>query len=358
MIERVLPRETISVRRPFTLGVAFLFVVILLLSTVTYTVRFTERAVLTTFGKADETDIKQTPGLKFKWPYPVQSVIKYDTRLRHVAAARQQQQTADNRQIVVEAFAAWRVSDPLLFYRSFSNAGTRAADHYQAAEQIIRSSLGGALSAVSKFRMDELFTTAESGSKLAELDGLILQSMTTGEGTRTALSRYGIEPVYVGISQVRLPESTIRGVFERMTADRDKIVRSIESQGEATANTIRSQAQAQAETIRSFAQQRAEEIRVQGDREAAPVLAQLNEKPELAVFLANIDLLRNATGRRVTLVLDGSVPGVPLFGSTALSRLAPGQLPPFAPPREWLEGRPSSPRGASGSGSVIDPGGR
>lgn len=345
-------------RRPFTLGVAFLFVLVLLLSTVTYTVRFTERAVLTTFGKADETDIKETPGLKFKWPYPVQSVIKYDTRLRHVSAAKQQQQTADNRQIVVEAFAAWRVSDPLRFYRSFSNAGTRAADHYQAAEQIIRSSLGGALSAVSKFRMDELFTTAESGSKLAELDGLILQSMSTGEGARSALASYGIEPVYVGVSQVRLPESTIRGVFERMTADRDKIVRSIESQGEATANTIRSQAQAQAETIRSFALQRAEEIRVQGDREAAPVLAQLNEKPELAVFLANIDLLRNATGKRVTLVLDGSVPGVPLFGANALSRLAPGQLPPFLPPREWLEGSSTDRRGASGSGSVVDPGGR
>lgn len=345
-------------RRPFTLGVAFLFVLVLLLSTVTYTVRFTERAVLTTFGKADETDIKETPGLKFKWPYPVQSVIKYDTRLRHVSAAKQQQQTADNRQIVVEAFAAWRVSDPLRFYRSFSNAGTRAADHYQAAEQIIRSSLGGALSAVSKFRMDELFTTAESGSKLAELDGLILQSMSTGEGARSALASYGIEPVYVGISQVRLPESTIRGVFERMTADRDKIVRSIESQGEATANTIRSQAQAQAETIRSFALQRAEEIRVQGDREAAPVLAQLNEKPELAVFLANIDLLRNATGKRVTLVLDGSVPGVPLFGANALSRLAPGQLPPFLPPREWLGGSDGDRQGASGSGSVVDPGGR
>lgn len=346
-------------RRPFTLGVAFLFVLVLLLSTVTYTVRFTERAVLTTFGKADETDIKETPGLKFKWPYPVQSVIKYDTRLRHVSAAKQQQQTADNRQIVVEAFAAWRVSDPLRFYRSFSNAGTRATDHYQAAEQIIRSSLGGALSAVSKFRMDELFTTAESGSKLAELDGLILQSMSTGEGARSALASYGIEPVYVGISQVRLPESTIRGVFERMTADRDKIVRSIESQGEATANTIRSQAQAQAETIRSFALQRAEEIRVQGDREAAPVLAQLNEKPELAVFLANIDLLRNATGKRVTLVLDGSVPGVPLFGANALSRLAPGQLPPFLPPREWLGGSDGDRQGgASGSGSVVDPGGR
>ncbi len=345
-------------RRPFTLGVAILFVLILLLSTVTYTVRFTERAVLTTFGKADETDIKQSPGLKFKWPYPVQSVIKYDTRLRHVAAAKQQQQTADNRQIVVEAFAAWRVSDPLRFYRSFSNAGTRAVDHYQAAEQIIRSSLGGALSAVSRFRMDELFTTAESGSKLAELDGLILQAMTTGEGARSALASYGIEPVYVGISQVRLPESTIRGVFERMTADRDKIVRSIESQGEATANTIRSQAQAQAETIRSFALQRAEEIRVQGDREAAPVLAQLNEKPELAVFLANIDLLRNATGRRVTLVLDGTVPGVPLFGAHALSRLAPGQLPGFVPFQDRPQRGAEARDGTSGSGTVLDPEGR
>lgn len=349
-------------KRPFTIIVAALFVLVLLLSTVTYTVRFTERAVLTTFGRAAD-GIQQTPGLKFKWPYPIQSVIKYDTRLRFVAAAKQQQQTADNRQLVVEAFAAWRVSDPLKFYESFSNSGSRAVDHFSAAEQLVRSSLGGALSAVSRFRMDELFTTDAQGSKLPELDGLILKALNTAGGQENSLDRYGIEAVYVGVSQIRLPESTSRSVFERMTADRDKIIEGIESGGTATAETIRSRATAQAQAIESFVRQRAAEIRVQGDQEAAPILAQLNENPELAVFLSNIELLRNATGRRVTLLLDRSVPGVPLFSPASIAALQGSELPPFQVPGAFA--RPASPEaGGAGapkpasSGALLESGGR
>jgi membrane protease subunit HflC len=347
-------------RKPFTIAVAAVFVLVLLLSTVTYTVRFTEKAVLTTFGRAAD-GIQQTPGLKLKWPYPVQSVIKYDTRLRAVFAAKQQQQTADNRQLVIEAFAAWRVSDPLKFYESFSNSGSRAVDHFSAAEQLVRSSLGGALSAVSRFRMDELFTADAKGSKLPDLDTLVLKALNTAGGSEDSLARYGIEAVHVGISQIRLPESTSRSVFERMTADRDKIIEGIESTGTATAETIRSRATAQAQAIESFVKQRAAEIRVLGDQEAAPILEQLNEKPELAVFLNNIELLRTATGRRVTLVLDQSVPGVPLFSPASTAALTGSELPPFQIPSSFarpLAGEGGPAVAPASPGATLESGGR
>jgi len=107
------------VRRPIILILAFIFAVALLARAVTYTVRFTEAGVLTTFGKAAEQDLTKVrePGLKFKWPDPIQSVTKYDTRSRFLQTKAEQQQTADSRQITVEAFCTWKVKDPLKFFQ-------------------------------------------------------------------------------------------------------------------------------------------------------------------------------------------------------------------------------------------------
>src|ERR1043165_1762196 len=108
------------------------FLIALLAFTVTYTVRFTEAAVVTTFGKADQSDVHAKPGLGVKWPYPIQSVTTYDTRVRVVTSKFEQMATADARQVVVETFCTWRVKDPLVFFQKFSNAGDRAEDHFRA----------------------------------------------------------------------------------------------------------------------------------------------------------------------------------------------------------------------------------
>ena len=97
------------------------------------TVRFTERAVVTTFGKAGESSVKTEPGLGFKWPYPIQSVTKYDTRQRYSETRSEALATADNRQIIVQSFIVWEVKDPLKFFQALNN--TRAAN--QTLERIV-----------------------------------------------------------------------------------------------------------------------------------------------------------------------------------------------------------------------------
>src|SRR5690606_20999291 len=114
--------------------VAIVVVTALVLFSSTYTVRFTEVAVKTTFGKAGPNSIKTTPGLYFKLPYPIQQVTKYDSRTRLVTGQSETQQTADDFQIIMEGFLTYKVSDPLEFFRSFSSAGERAADHFARAE--------------------------------------------------------------------------------------------------------------------------------------------------------------------------------------------------------------------------------
>ena len=78
---------------------ALLFVAAVIAFAFSYTVRFTESAVVTTFGRAGEDAVVSEPGLKFKWPYPIQSVTKYDSRLRVLQTRSQTQERSSRRRI-------------------------------------------------------------------------------------------------------------------------------------------------------------------------------------------------------------------------------------------------------------------
>lgn len=323
-------------RRMLTISLGVLFVVVLLLFTVTYTVRFTEYAVLTTFGKAHGPEaIKKEPGLKFKWFYPVQSVTKYDTRLRWTETQLQTQQTRDERQVIVQAFCTWRVSDPLKFFQRFSNAGASADDHFRSAEDALRGALAASLAELGKFELGELFTRDPRGSRLRELEANVHAALSTGSTSGLSLAEYGVEAVNVGITRVKLPEATTKVVIERMTANRDRLAREIESKGEADSIGITSKADSDARRIADFAAQRAEDIRALGDREAAQFYKMMDTNPELAVFLKNCDLLREAFSKQATLVFPVSAPGMWLFSPNAMDGLRPGEIPPSnLPPRQ------------------------
>lgn len=320
----------------------------------TYTVRFTETAVLTTFGKAEEGAVKTEPGLKFKVPYPVQNVTKYDKRVRILNTTSETQQTADNRQVIVESFCIWRVADPLKFFQRFSPAGERAEEHFKKAEDALRAALRSAVGATSRFRMDELFTADAAGTKLPELEKAIQTLVTNKEAGGASLVDYGVEVVDVGISRVRLPEDTTREVFNAMGAQRDQLASDLTAQGAAVAQSIRSRAESDAQRIRAFAERRAQEIRTVGDREAAEFLRQMNANPELAVFLKNMELLRDTISKRTTIVLPSSMPGVTLVAPDALNGLKAGQIPDMNLPEDWktasTEGK-AEPAGAGGPGT-------
>jgi membrane protease subunit HflC len=325
---------------------AVLFVLAIVAFAFSYTVRFTEKAVVTTFGRAGEDAVVSEPGLKFKWPFPIQSVTKYDTRVRVLQTRSQTQQTADDSQIIVEAFATWRVSNPLAFFQRFSNAGGRAEDHYAAAEEILRTTLRSALGETSKFRLDQLFNPDPTRSRLAELEGRIFALLATirGETGEAAggLGDYGIEVTMVGINRIVLPEDTTNKVIERMGANRDRLAQELESQGTARATAIRAKAEADARKIRAFADRRAAEIRAKGEDEAAEFLAQQASNPDLAIFLQNISLLRESMAKRFTLVLSASDFGMGLFSPTALEGLRPGEFPTNLPgDRDLFRGRAS-----------------
>lgn len=326
---------------------AILFLALLAYS-VAYTVRFTETAVLTTFGKAGPGDVKDEAGLNLKWPYPIQSVTKYDRRLRVLNIKMEQVQTRDNKQIVVEAFCLWRVDDALKFFQSFGNSGDRPEDHYNEAEKALRGNLRQALGMVSQYRMDQLFVSREGGGELDKLEQDMLAAFSAG-GEATNLSNYGIVAVDVGITRLVLPEETTRAVFDRMQANRQAIAQATESQGLAQASAIRSKAESDANRIIAFTERLAQDIRTRGDVEVQPYLAAMNKQPELAVFLANMEFLRQIMPKHGTLALPTSLPGMQVFRPDALNGLSAGELPRMPFVNEVASPKPVMPSGGAGT---------
>jgi membrane protease subunit HflC len=342
------------VRRALIIAAAAVFVIALLARAMTYTVRFTENGVLTTFGRADpDSSIKKDPGLYFKWPDPIQSVTKYDTRARFLQTKLETQQTADSRQLTVESFCTWKVDNPLKFFQKFSNKGARTEDHYEGAKEVLRGALRTAMGEISRYRMDDLFT-ASAPSKLPELEKQILVTLqqSTGDGNR--ISDFGIRVESVGINAVALPEETTKAVFESMKQDRARLVSELQSKGEAEASRIRSSAEANAKRIEKFAEAYAAEIRQKGDEEATAFIAQMAEAPELAVFLKQIDFIRSALAKRVTWIVDTTTPAFELMAPAAIRKAQNGEVPGVralmgeGPPVRQAEGEQNQAKPASG----------
>jgi modulator of FtsH protease HflC len=323
------------VKRFKVILVGLVFVAALLAFACAFTVRFTEAAVVTRFGQAGENAVKRTPGLYLKLPYPFESVTKYDTRVRTLALKGETQQTADSKQIVVEPFATWRVSDPLKFFRRFSNAGDRAEDHFRQAESTLDAALRSAAGAVSRYTMDDMFSTSSGGGRLEELEERMLAALQASSEGGLTLSDFGVQVEAVGLMRIVLPQETTKAVFQRMQANRERIAKETEARGNAEAQAIRSKADNDAKRVQDFADRLAEEIRTLGDQESREYIAQMNVKPELAKFQLAIDMLREAYASKTTLVLSSTTPGVGLLFPDALAGFKDGEVPPVVT-GNWL----------------------
>lgn len=305
--------------KAFRYGVIALVLLVFVAAMATYTVRFNETAVVSTFGDAGEDSVKSEAGLRFLVPF-VQKVTKYDKRARYVESNPETQQTKDARQLIVASGLTWRVSDPLKFYQRTSGSGSSAEDHYKFAEDLLKARVRTAMSELSQFRLEELLSSTAETSKLGELENLMLKSLEQSAEAEASLAVYGIEPISIGIVSIALPQDTTRKVFDGMNVTRQRLANELVTQGKSRATTIRATADADSTKIRKFAERLAEELRRQGDIEAAKYLERTKEAPELARFLSQMDFIRSSYGRSTTLVLPTSMPGLEWLRPDALER--------------------------------------
>jgi modulator of FtsH protease HflC len=228
-------------RRPIVSAIVAFVALLILLSSFPI-VPETKQAVVVRFGKPVRILNRYqagrpigSPGAGVSWRIPgAEQMVWIDKRVQDVDMQRQQVLSTDQRRLQVDAFARYRIVDPLLMY-------IRAGNEKQLTEQL-RPILGSEVrNELGRIEFAQLLTPERQG---------IMDSV------RTSLNRiagqYGVEIIDVRIKRTDLPEGTpLAAAFDRMRTAREQEARSIQAQGAKQAAIIR--AQADADAARTYA---------------------------------------------------------------------------------------------------------
>jgi len=285
-----------------TLIIAAILVVIFALLLFTFQVRQSEVVVVSTFLKP--TDTITNAGLYVKWPWPVQSINRFDQRVQTFADISSETLTADSTMLLVNVFVGWKISDAKEFFPKFPGGSTLAAQ--RQLENMLRSAKAAV---VGKHNLSDFVNSDPAQLKFVGIEKEIQNSVEA----ELAKNNYGISLKFLGIKKLGLPENVTQSVFDRMKAERTKFITEAQFKGEAEATKIKSAAERLAADVIYNAQAEATRIEGAGVAEAAKTLGVFQENPELAVFQLQLEALKNSLGQKSTLIFDERTPPFDLF---------------------------------------------
>jgi modulator of FtsH protease HflC len=270
-------------RFPLILGlVVAIFALILLLSSV-FTVQQAQQALVIQFGEPKR--VVNEPGLHFKMPL-VQEVVYFDKRVLDFDARQEEVPTLDQKQLVVDAFARFRIIDPLKFFQTVNN------------EQGIQSRLATIISSNLRRVLGEVQMARVLTDERASL------MLNIRDAVNKEAAGFGVDVVDVRIRRVDLPEENSQAIFARMKTQREQEARRIRAEGAKEAQVVRAEADKQQRVIVAEAQRKSEILRGEGDAEATRVYAgAYGQDPEFFDFWRSMQAMqRGLSGNTTALV--------------------------------------------------------
>lgn len=234
----------------------FIFVAVLLAITVSASVFFVderERVILLKLGQIERADFE--PGLHFKIPF-VNQVRRFEGRILSLDASPARYLTGEKKNVIVDSFILWRISDVAQYFRSMGGDEENAK---LRLSQIIKDGLRAEFGRRS-------IQEVVSGDRDDMVADLMTEANDTAEG-------FGIEIVNVRIKRIDLPQEVSASVFARMQAERERVAKDLRSRGAEEAEKIRSDADRQRTVILAEARRQAESLRGEGDATATEVYA-------------------------------------------------------------------------------------
>jgi membrane protease subunit HflC len=271
--------------------IALVVVAILGFAMFSFQVASNESAVLTRFGSPVRT--LPEAGLYFQWPWPIDTVHRFDTRLAFYDTRLSEALTQDKRNVILPVFVAWRVADPLKFLQAL---GTPAA----APTKLDSLATSARNALLGRYDFQELVSTDPAKLKLAELEQRLMESIRP-----QALAAFGIAIEQVGLKRIALPEANTLYVFERMKAERGQYAARYRAEGRREAEELRARTDAERTVLLAEAQKFAEETRGKAEAEAAKIYADAHaQDPQFYKFLRELETLRKVTRENTTLILD------------------------------------------------------
>lgn len=245
-----------------------------------------ELAVKFRLGEFDRADY--TPGIYFKIPF-INNVRKFDSRILTLDAEPERYLTFEKKNVIVDAFIKWRISDVENYYKTMGGDERRAG---MRLSQVIKNGLRDEF---GKRTIQE----AISGERAQ------IMSVITAQIEEQA-KQFGIEVVDVRIKRIELPPEVSGSVYDRMEAERARVAKDLRSRGAEAAERIRADADRQRTVILAEAYRDAERIRGEGDGSAAEIYAEAFSKDEkFYAFYRSLDAYKNVfTSQEDVLVLD------------------------------------------------------
>jgi membrane protease subunit HflC len=269
-----------------TLSLALTAVILWLLSMGFFIVDERELAVKFWFGEFERADYE--PGLHWKVPF-ANTVRRFDSRILTLDAEPERYLTLEKKNVIVDAFIKWRISDVANYYKTMGGDERRAG---QRLSQVIKNGLRDEF---GKRTIQE----AISGERAEIMDVITAQ-------IEEQAKQFGIDVVDVRIKRIELPAEVSGSVYDRMDAERSRVAKDLRSRGKEASERIRADADRQRTVILAEAYRDAERLRGEGDGKAAEIFAKAFQKDEkFYAFYRSLDAYRNVFSKQEdVLVLD------------------------------------------------------
>lgn len=281
--------------------------VVLLIATAIRSVFFVDEAqmvIVTQFGRPVRT--LEQAGLYLKPPY--QSVIRIDRRLQIYDPRPSEFLTSEKKNVDLDAFVCWKVGDPRRFLEAVNEfAGAEARIH-----DIVWSELAAE---IGRHPLDALISVDPQRHHLDEI-----MTRVAGRCAERSRSAYGIEIVDVCLKRIAPPAQVRDSVFQRMRAERARMVRRYRAEGEEEAMKIRAAADKERTILLADAYAKAEALRGEGEAEATRIYAEAHQQdPKFYELLRTLEAYRKFLDEKTTILLSAD--------SDLLKYLTGGSMP-------------------------------
>lgn len=224
-----------------------------LLYSAAFIVRQQEQAIVLRFG--EPKDVINSPGLKWKVPF-VDTVEYFDKRLLDLDTADREVMASDKQRLIVDAYARYRITDPLKFYQNVRT------------EEGVQRIVGGLIESEIRGVLVSATLQEVVRDKRETLMRRIADNVNK-EG-----KEYGLEIVDVRLKRTDLPQENLKNVFDRMRADRVREATELRAQGEAENNRIRANADRERTVILAEATKTSDQLRGDGEGERNRIFAE------------------------------------------------------------------------------------
>jgi len=251
--------------------------VLFVVSSMVFVVDERQQALVLAFGKVDR--VEKEPGIKFKLPPPFNTVEYFEKRLLPLETSPLEVTPLDDRRLVVDAVARWKIADPV----QFRQAVRIEREAHIRLEKILNTSLRQVLGKQSS-------DVVLSGERAA-----LMRSIR--DATRVQSSSLGVEIVDVMIRRADLPAQNLSATFERMKAERQREAADERARGNEAAQKVRAAANRKAIELVSEARRSSAIVKGKADAERSKILAKAyNMGPEFFYFQRSLEAYKNTIG--------------------------------------------------------------